>query len=343
MEATHLSLSVVIPTYNMAGFLAETILKLMESVDKSCWHLNEIVIVNDGSTDDTIEELDKIRDQLHLHGVLMIISQENSGRFVSRKIGLANATGDYVLLIDSRVSIGLGALQFVYSELLSEPKAFTGHIEVNPSSKSIGYFWSSIEKLAWSAYWNSPRACKIDNYNFERYPIGTTCFIAPKEWLLDATNAFNSKFSDLKYANDDTAVLSYIVNKQGVHINPSWNAWYKPRQSFLAFLLHANHRGKVFIDAHAKAGGRYFLPLLLFCAGSVSFAILVVTNPVVAISLALLMQILATGYVLYRGLDRNHALAILIYSVPFTFFYGAGIFSGMSKRFNLSSKKAKSA
>ena len=331
MNVPHLSVSVVIPTFNMSSFLHETLRSLTESINISNWKLNEIIIVNDGSTDDTLSNLEAIRDELDLKDDLYIISQENLGRFLSRKVGLENATGEYVLLIDSRVSIGLGSMEFAYSELVNDPKAFTGHIEVDPSSKSIGYFWSSIEKLAWSAYWNNPRACQIDEDNFEMYPIGTTCFIAHREWLVEAIDAFNSKFSDLKFANDDTAVLSHIVSKHGVHINPSWNALYKPRQSFSGFLRHANHRGKVFIDAHARIGGRWFLPLLLACVGGLFFAIFLVTNPIAATFLALLMPVLATGYVLYRGLDKNHAMAILFYIIPFTITYGSGLLSGMLK------------
>ena len=331
MNVPRLSISVVIPTFNMANFLHETLRSLTESINRSDWKLNEIVIVNDGSTDDTLSKLESIRDELDLADYLLVISQENLGRFLSRKAGLESATGEYVLLIDSRVSIGLGSMKFAHSELVNDQKSFTGHIEVDPSSKSIGYFWSSIEKLAWSAYWNNPRACKIDGDNFERYPIGTTCFIAPREWLVEAVDAFNSKFSNLKFANDDTAVLSHIVSNHGVHINPRWNALYKPRQLFSGFMKHANHRGKVFIDAHAKIGGRWFFPLLMAFLGAVLFAVFLVTNPIAAIFLALIIPILATAYVLYRGLDKNHAKSVFIYTIPFAITYGLGLISGILK------------
>ncbi|RWR03196.1 glycosyl transferase family 2 [[Pantoea] beijingensis] len=93
---SHYTLSIIIPVYNSAEFIVET----LESVYKNIAEDVEVIIINDGSTDNTEE---KIQSFLLTHDVhqTQFISQSNMGVSASRNTGLANAKGDYIAFVDS--------------------------------------------------------------------------------------------------------------------------------------------------------------------------------------------------------------------------------------------------
>ena len=85
--------SVVIPTYNSAQYLPETI----ESVLSQSWQDFEIIIVDDGSTDNTQEVVRAFNSKK-----IRYIAQENSGGpSRPRNVGIHHARGKYVSLFDS--------------------------------------------------------------------------------------------------------------------------------------------------------------------------------------------------------------------------------------------------
>ena len=85
--------SVVIPTYNSAQYLPETI----ESVLSQSWQDFEIIIVDDGSTDNTQEVVGGFNSNK-----IRYIRQENSGGPSSpRNVGIHHARGKYISLFDS--------------------------------------------------------------------------------------------------------------------------------------------------------------------------------------------------------------------------------------------------
>jgi glycosyltransferase involved in cell wall biosynthesis len=87
-------ISVVIPTYNRS----KTILSAVESVARQRYGRIEIVVVDDGSTDDTL-------DKLKAYGAgeprLRVIAQPNRGVSAARNTGIRAARGSYVAFLDS--------------------------------------------------------------------------------------------------------------------------------------------------------------------------------------------------------------------------------------------------
>lgn len=82
--------SVVIPTYNKPALL----LKALDSVFAQALTDYEVIVVNDGSTDDTVLRLQPLADRLRL------ITQSNQGIGAARNRGIAEARGKYVALLD---------------------------------------------------------------------------------------------------------------------------------------------------------------------------------------------------------------------------------------------------
>jgi len=116
--------SVVIPTYNRADRLRDT----LQSVLEQSFGDLEIIVVDDGSTDDTESACHAIDDSR-----IRYIRQENAGPAAARNTGVSNARGDYIAYLDSDdrwhpdyladVKAKFGTLNeesFVYGQIVSD-------------------------------------------------------------------------------------------------------------------------------------------------------------------------------------------------------------------------------
>jgi len=93
MTKTQPLISVIMPTYNRGGFISEAI----ESVLNQTWSNFELIVIDDGSTDGTRDQLEKYGSD----GRFKYIYQENKGQSVARNRGLKEAEGGFVAFLDS--------------------------------------------------------------------------------------------------------------------------------------------------------------------------------------------------------------------------------------------------
>ena len=83
--------STVIPTYNRASLIRATI----DSVLAQDLPDQEVIVVDDGSTDGTLETLASYGNRIK------VLEQKNSGPAVARNLGIAHASGEYIATLDS--------------------------------------------------------------------------------------------------------------------------------------------------------------------------------------------------------------------------------------------------
>lgn len=91
--------SVIIPCYNQGKYLKDSI----GSVINSTYPNIEIIVINDGSTDDTGEIINELKTR---YPEIKFINIENSGVCTARNIGVKNSSGDYILPLDADDKIG---------------------------------------------------------------------------------------------------------------------------------------------------------------------------------------------------------------------------------------------
>lgn len=105
--------SIVIPVYNRGYILAET----LESITAQDFQSWEVILVDDGSTDDTAEIARKLCEaDSRIHYVF----QENAERSAARNNGASQARGKYLLFLDSDDKYAEGHLRGLYEFLVEK-------------------------------------------------------------------------------------------------------------------------------------------------------------------------------------------------------------------------------
>ncbi len=88
-------ISIIIPVYNHAHTLGRCLL----SVEKQTYRQLEVIIVNDGSTDDFNKVIKHIKTRISIP--IKVITQNNTGAAAARNRGFKEATGGYVIFWDA--------------------------------------------------------------------------------------------------------------------------------------------------------------------------------------------------------------------------------------------------
>ncbi|MBX2964258.1 MAG: glycosyltransferase [Cyclobacteriaceae bacterium] len=112
--------SIVIPVFNRSRLITRT----LRSVLDQTFSAFEVIVVDDGSTDDTVKVVSQIKDRR-----IQIYSKENEERGASRNFGASKAKGIYINFLDSDDIIYPHYLQTAFdaSKRLNEPEVF--HID----------------------------------------------------------------------------------------------------------------------------------------------------------------------------------------------------------------------
>lgn len=99
-------ISIIIPTYNRADFVIQTI----QSVITQSFLDYEIIVVDDGSTDGTKNALKKYSNLPNFK----YFYQKNSGRSIARNLGMERSSGEYLMFLDSDDLLDTEALKVLY-------------------------------------------------------------------------------------------------------------------------------------------------------------------------------------------------------------------------------------
>ncbi|MCW5899077.1 MAG: glycosyltransferase [Flavobacteriales bacterium] len=105
-------ISIIMPAYNAGRYISEAIASVLAQ-DTSDW---ELIIVNDGSTDDTREAIARYTD-LRIH----VLHEENGGVSAARNAGLGFARGRYICFLDADDRLPAGSLAARAKVLDEEP------------------------------------------------------------------------------------------------------------------------------------------------------------------------------------------------------------------------------
>lgn len=128
--------SIIIPTYNRADSVTHT----LTSCFTQSFEDFEIVVVDDGSKDNTVEVLNGIDDAR-----LKVVQQLNAGPAAARNTGMANASGDFIAFLDSDDVWYPEFLSTANKMLTANPKQILyGQIIVD---RGVGRYWVKPDRV----------------------------------------------------------------------------------------------------------------------------------------------------------------------------------------------------
>lgn len=190
-------LSIIIPTYNNANYIERAV----ESVIAQDTEFNfEIIIINDGSTDDTKLVLSRYNSNKNI----IIINQDNKGFSGARNIGIDNANGKYIMFLDSDDYLAPDAIQNLLSVAIDYDadivegnyKTFDSNGNVNDVNKSClklthvtspsitlrGYPWGKVYKNHLLNSINFPLEYWFEDtvMPFIIFPNAKNCYLIPE-------------------------------------------------------------------------------------------------------------------------------------------------------------------
>lgn len=139
-------ISVIIPVYNIASYLKAC----LESVINQTLRDIEIIIINDGSSDQSKEI---ITNYCSIDSRIILIDKENQGVALARKDGLQIAKGEYIHYLDGDDFLELDAYELVYKEASNSNAdlvffRFLAVDEISRATKTIrGFKKEKISKI----------------------------------------------------------------------------------------------------------------------------------------------------------------------------------------------------
>lgn len=104
----NIDISIIVPIYNIAEYIYDCVRPLLEDTFLN----NEIILVNDGSTDNSINVINDIAKN---NKNIKIINKENSGLSSARNTGIKAAKGKYLFFLDGDDFISIKCLEKMYS------------------------------------------------------------------------------------------------------------------------------------------------------------------------------------------------------------------------------------
>jgi glycosyltransferase involved in cell wall biosynthesis len=316
----------VIPVYNEQDWIERSVGALLASAEEAHWPI-EVVVVDDGSTDATPSRLDELRER---QGVT-VLSQANSGRFEARRAGIAKASGEQILLLDSRVVVDIGSLTFLRDQLVDHPErtVWNGHVNVASENNPYAAFMAGLVKIPWRRYCADPRLMSFGIDQFDLFPKGTGFFSAPRGVLEAASDAFVSLFEDVRFASDDTGVLRWIAERHRIFLAPEFSATYHGRDSFKKFFAQSYFRGTTFVDSYLGSPGPARNGLFAaFGVGLLGLGV-ALRRPKTAVALAAAGSAAAGVAVTRFGATNAEAKAVARLAPVFGAGFGAGAVRGL--------------
>ncbi len=161
-------LSIVIPSFNAESFIVNLLDSIIHSKQVP-WDEVELVVVDDGSTDHTVEVVEKFcvthAGKNFPAGVKILALKKNKGPAHARNIGVSHAAGTIVLFFDADVVARQGTIREVLGSFGDDPDLFalTGVWEKHQKNRA---FFPRFKALRDWSYWINERDPRTYYYLF---------------------------------------------------------------------------------------------------------------------------------------------------------------------------------
>lgn len=210
MNKDNVDVSIIIAAFNAGKYIEDTIKSILNQTYK-CF---ELIIVNDGSKDNTVEKIKTIKDDR-----IQLISQNNNGQDVAFNLGFMHSTGDFIKFMDADDIINEKSIEIQRKALLKNPKKiaygelyrFFGQFPIEEDIKGQQYYWRDMSPVDFLT---------VDGDG----PFLQCGQIMLNKELINKSGLWNE---DLILYNDTEFYTRVILNSEGIVFTPGSRLFYR--------------------------------------------------------------------------------------------------------------------
>ncbi|OTA15395.1 capsular polysaccharide biosynthesis protein CpsI [Xenorhabdus vietnamensis] len=193
-------ISIIIPAFNVESFISNSI----NSVLRQTYNNIEIIIVNDGSTDNTLNVIENMAGK---NKNIIVLSQINKGISSARNLGLSKSTGEYISFLDSDDSI-----EPIFIESMLKKNEEENSDVVFCLNRTIG----KNKNIKLSKNYEDMNKLAVNYMNFDYFDI--CCMLIKRSFLLD----FNLTFDEKLIVGEDVLFILMCINKTNFSCVPKY-------------------------------------------------------------------------------------------------------------------------
>ncbi len=205
-------ISIIIPVYNTLNYLPE----LLDSIMVQTYKNFEVIIVDDGSTDGSLEYLlDFMQDK----NLITLYTQEHKGAAAARNFGVSISKGDFVLFVDSDDELPKEALEILISTTKENEADITIGVTKRKRANEFSFIQSHVENFL-----TKDGTYTLQNQPGLVYALGPCGKIFKRELIKELTFP-----EHLVYGEDQLFVLEAYAKSRRINIVSKTVYHYKLR------------------------------------------------------------------------------------------------------------------
>ena len=201
-----IKVSIIVPVYNMEKYLRECLDSLVNQTLKDI----EIICINDGSKDNSLEILNEYSQK---DSRIKVINKENEGQGVARNLGISKAQGEFIGFVDPDDWVELD----MYEKMYNQAKTLDSEIVICDHTRYSEFDQKSWKPRTFDKAISPVKSVRLNvesGKNIDKELINSTLLVSPcysvnkiynREFLLKN----NIKFSQMR-CFEDVMYLSLI-------------------------------------------------------------------------------------------------------------------------------------
>jgi glycosyltransferase involved in cell wall biosynthesis len=218
--------SILIPAFNAQEWIAET---LRSAVTQS-WSRKEIIVVDDGSTDQTVAIASKFESD-----IVRVVRQENQGAAAARNTALSLSTGDFIQWLDADDLLSPDKIerQLVVADWLQNKRMLL--------SCPWGRFLYRSER---ASFVQTPLWCDLSPTEWLIRKMGQNLHMQPATWLVsrELTEAAGLWNTTLLSDDDGEYFCRVLLASDGVKFVPEAKIYYRATPNSLSYIGQSDRK-----------------------------------------------------------------------------------------------------